>query len=750
MGNAQKPTRALLAYCALAERLARPQASPVSALIPFFGQICAARTGELFDAQVFATDVTAKYGLRIPKLAALALTEALEAEGYLEAITPGSRGTPYRYTRKANGAEAETEAVSESKIDALLARFVQSCRIDEALAEVPEADLQDGFLTRLVNADSMRILSRREGSSEIKRTVRTLSVPSVNGSLDPQARIELHLDFAVSEFLLALAANDTTAFEIASDVAFASMAAEAIACFQEPSSARSLSDLTVVLDSPLLLDMLGVNEEYGEYGRELLSVLRTSGAQIVAFDHSVNEAEAAVHAQLEYLRSGVNRAGNAVSTTAKPDLLAALHGSVAQRCENRLGISIVRDPDGHLHKRQVAAVGNIQSLMDERMRGWGHQEARDYDQKTIWSFLTLRDSASAIQRICDARWLFVSRNTALVAIANDAWKQWLRDVTRHSEAKIAAWPPLALSDKQFAGYAWLRTGGKDGSIPTKRLLAHCSAAVRPRADIKARAYNLFLSVHGKEQAEDLIVLMEDREGSRALMRATHGDPLDVTTERLPFIIEQVKLAAGEFAALKARAEAEEELTRVQNEHEGKLSDLATELSAAREALSEERRQAALRAVQASEDQSAMDLRLEALKSNLGEMQRAADQRTREIARRSFLSALRQYRSCRWLIVVVFTLVALVTTQLSSDSPTLSAILSTAVFFLSFWFVPNYLDGIPKFVARRDLRARLTEQGLAADELMTSIDWADGTWPFCGGATEVVQVRESDENRTNPA
>ncbi|WHQ45821.1 hypothetical protein [Alcaligenes faecalis] len=75
--------------------------------------------------------------------------------------------------------------------------------------------------------------------------------------------------------------------------------------------------------------------------------------------------------------------------------------------------------------------------------------------------------------------------------------------------------------------------------------------------MKAKAYNLLLELQGKEEADDLAALLEDREGVRALMRVSKGDPEDITPERMPFIVEKVKLAAGEFAAAKEREQGEE-------------------------------------------------------------------------------------------------------------------------------------------------------------------------------------------------
>ncbi|WP_146230064.1 hypothetical protein [Paraburkholderia tropica] len=105
-------------------------------------------------------------------------------------------------------------------------------------------------------------------------------------------------------------------------------------------------------------------------------------------------------------------------------------------------------------------------------------------------------------KIRDGQSIFVARNTLLVRIANDAWRTWLKEGVQHSQNTAERWAPIAMSDKQLAGYLWLHNSGAgNGTMSRARLLAHCSAAIRPRADVKARAYNLVLELEGKEAAD---------------------------------------------------------------------------------------------------------------------------------------------------------------------------------------------------------------------------------------------------------
>ena len=677
----------------------------VQAMTPFLAEACHQFAGELFDASKFSNAVAQRYGITIPRLAALGLTDQLAREGILTAVSGHAASTVFRYAPAPVILEAASSSpVTEAEVESVLQRFVTYCQTDPKLLGKDVAALQSAFLDRLLHLDSMRLLGRREASIAAKRTPDTL-VKKTGVAGDKPDADELHLDYLVSQFLLDLRDNDAAAFERVSNVAFANMAAEAIAVFRDPPSGNnSLADLTVYLDSPLLLDMLGVNSEYAEYGLELLDAIKASGAKPAVFDHCVAEAEGAIHAQLAYLRSGVNQVATSWGTSAKPDLLAVLVGNVGQRAEARLGIEVQRDPEVNLHRRSQNTVGDIEAMMTGRMQAWRNVDAKEHDRKSVWAMLAMRDTTSACPRLCDSKSLLLTRNTALVRIANDAWGAWLKGSTSHSATVVERWSPVAVSDKQFAGYLWTRSGGGDGSMSRARLLAHCSAAVRPRADIKARAYNLILELNGRQEADDLMALFEDREGARALMRATRGDPEDVTPERMPFILEQVKLAAGEFAAGVVREESKKHLTEVQTEHERELERLRLESDSQRKAHDEEAQRSKLALVQHEQDALALTKKNDALQDALTKRAAAEDARKAQIIQDGIVAGAYLYKCLRWIAALLFGALSGGIALMSSAQPALAAGLSVVLGISGFWFVPDILNGPLERLATKRMKS----------------------------------------------
>jgi len=726
-----KPKHALLAYCALAERLNKPGAGIIQAMTPFLAEACSAFSGELFDASKFSAAVAQRFGIRIPRLAALGLAEHLEKEGLLTAISGQAMSTVYRYSNLGVAATNEdASAVTEAEIDSVLQSFVDHCRSDSRLKSIDEVSLHEAFLDRLLHADSMRLLSRKEGSIAARKGSGTLVLNKAVIVTDERDLQELHLDFIVSQYLLDLRDGAPARFNRVSDIAFANMAAEALACFNEPPSEQAtLAGLTVYLDSPLVLDMLGVNSEYAEYGVELLEAIKASGATAAAFDHSILEAESVVGAQLAYLRSGINYPTSKWGTTAKPDLLNALVGNVGERAAKRLGIEIHKDPEINLHRRAQGPVGDIEADMNERMQAWGTVESREYDRKSVWSMLSIRDTSTPCSRVCDSKLVLLARNTALVNIANGAWMTWLKGTTRHSQTHIEKWSPIAMSDKQFAGYLWLRGGGHDGSISKSRLLAHCSAAVRPRADIKARAYNLVLDLNGRQEADDVVALLEDREGARALMRATRGDPEDVTKERLPYILEQVKLAAGEYAAEAVRAEGQMALETARKAHVEELDALHRQVKAVEDAKIAEAEEARLKLVQAELDRETLAGKNADLQRSLAAAACAERDRMGRILQDAFKAGAARYSALRWWLAVGFGALSGLTAWMSSSQPALSAGVTVLLGVAGFWFVPELLNRPLHAAGMQRLRAVVAMKDSSVQIPSDRPDFRQTHWDF---------------------
>jgi type IV secretory pathway TrbD component len=697
-----RPKRALIAYCALAEKLNTPGVGYMQALTPFLAEAAIPFQGKFFDAQEFSNAVNDLYGIRIPRLAVLGMAAQLEKDGLLESDAKSASQIIYRYKKISSLNLQITSSISEIEIVKILNKFATIARADDRLKSFEDEYLHDSFLDRLLNIDSMRILSRRDLGNAMKKNPSTI-VANKENQISDEDRIELHLDYVVSQFLIDLMEKDKDEFELVSNIAFANMAAEAIACFKEPSEGgvKELKLLTVYLDSPLLLDILGINSEYSEYGKDLLRLIELSGVRAATFDDCINEAENTIKARLHSSAMGINKNAAAFGNGGVSNqLLSAISGRFAEQVTSK-NINVDPNPTNELHKKFRDSVGNIDDLISRGMQTWRNEDAKLHDQRSIWSLLRLRNSSTPCTHICDSEFIFITRNTPLTSIANAAWRLWLEGATSHSRNLIERWSPIAMSDKQFAGYLWARTGGGDGNLSRVRLLAHCSSAVRPRADIKARTYNLVLESYGKDEADIFEALLNDREGVQALMRATNGDPEDATPARLPAIFEAMKLAAGEFAAKAEREKSQQKEQEIQIAHEQELSKFHEK----NDFLTKE---------------SEQTLReLEKVKLQQLELQSKQEQQREYILRQIFASASFVYKSSRWFIAILFGCIVWFIGYMSALNPAIItpqivSILAAVTAFVSFWFIPELLNTPLQKLAEWQLKRELKKFGLTDD------------------------------------
>lgn len=724
--SSNRPQRTLIAYCALAERLNKPNANMYQALTPFFTEACQDFAGQPFDATKFSEAVRKNYGIEIPKLAVLAIAEHLAVDGVLEVVTGYAQAKTYKYSNTIQSIGNETNAITEVEIAKVLELFRTYCAQHASSHGLETEALDEEFLERLLHLDSMRLLSRRESTIVAKRTNETITLSRPVG-IDENFHRSLKLDFLVSSFLINLRDTDTKAFEVVSNIAFANMAAEAIACFREPPSDQGdLHELTVVLDSPLILDMLGVNSEYADYGKDLLKMLKDSGCKVAVLDHSIEEAENTIKAKLHYLRSGINKL--TIGNSVQPNFLNALCGNVAERVESRLEISVHRDPETHLLRSSPNTVGDIEADMNSKMLAWKNDEAKAHDRKSIWALVSLRDSTVLQTRICKLNWLLLTRNKPLQKIANDSWKTWLKGATKHSTTNIERWAPLSMSDKQFAGYVWARNGGGKSTISQSLLLSHCSAAVRPRADIKAKAYNLVLELHDSEQAHDIVALLEDREGARALMSATLGNPENLDLNNINQVVDRVKLAAGDFAAARVREEAEKLRRQDQSQHKEDIARIENESKATSSALKSENLRIAQANFSTEQATAALITEKQNLQAELDEKQRLESRRVHKIIDSGFTTGCNTYKVFKWSLVLLFGIASwLISSNLLPISSGLAGVISVSLACFGFWFVPELLEKPSYWIADRQFQRVIS---LRDDQIVLSNisrDYKLGKW-----------------------
>lgn len=259
------------------------------------------------------------------------------------------------------------------------------------------------------------------------------------------------------------------------------------------------------------------------------------------------------------------------------------------------------------------------------------------------------------------------------------------------------------------------------------MLAHCSAAVRPRSDIKARAYNLVLELSNRQEADDVAALLEDREGARALMRATSGDPEDVTKERLPYILEQVRLAAGEFAAAKVREEGQQQLDAARAVYATELEQVRRAAGVAQALQDAEANRIRQQLLQQDQDAQWLAGQNATLQAQLAASAQAERARQSQLLQEAFQSGRKTYRALRWAAALAFGLLSGAIAWVANKEPALAAAATVLLGTLGFWFVPDFLDRPMQAAATKRMRAVLAVKDKALVLPTHPLDFKQSVW-----------------------
>jgi hypothetical protein len=622
-----QPTRSLIAYAVLAERISGG-GDLFSALIPFFKPICVGRSGESFVPREFAAEFERLYAIRMPTLVAAGLADRMERDGLLVGFAGRSGTRAYTYGSVTHMA-ANDQAVVEICAD--YRSFVRG-RLN---IDWDDEQLDEHFFRRLLDVESLSILAGRDRRLTPKRSSDTLQVRDKEESLavHDDAR---QVDYATAQFLLSVREHDLGKFVKIESIGFANLAAEALLTFQDPPGSRdAFANVDIYLDAPLVLDMLGANPGREEYGQELISLLKQSGARTRVFLHSILEAERVIRARKNsYLFEGQGAISRfSPDPPETREIIVSLDGHVESFVRDVLGIE-VEDPPQVSQALRITFTPEDEAAMRTQMDSWGTEDAKDADVRSVIAVAQLRGMTSPPSRISDARALCVTRNPVLAGIANTRWRDALR--SRNDAFVIKRAAPLFISEKHLAGLIWLSTGGKGEAVVRARIVANCEAAIHPRRDTAVRAYNLLLDVD-RERAKQFETIIQDQRIQRALGDRVLGDYHVITPENVVSVVDDLLGAqAKEVTRLK-----DEEIAALRHQHSLRL------------------KQAGEQIVQHQLNLSARDDQIENLSARVREFEEAQFNSQVSLVRRAFDAGYARGRTFEFWISVLLLVVGIV-------------------------------------------------------------------------------------------
>jgi hypothetical protein len=551
--------RVLVAYAVMGERI---QAGDMyDGLWDFLRPLAASKVGERFIPADSAKWLSDTYSLHMPVIVMEGLAERMTSAQLLDKQAMSGKIATYVYKAQAS-MPRPTEADLSEGIANTLSAFAVFAKSFPSLASIDDRHLEEALFERLLNVDSLQILSHRDGQVSLKASVDTLTL--IQPKQSHEASDAAHLDYVFGRFLLQLQESNAAQFDMLARIADAALVAEALATYRDPPHrGDALDGLELYLDGPLCLDILGVNVGREDFGREFLALLKSSGARLHVFSHTIEEIERVLEAK----KSGaLNAPRYATERTVEPpairDRVRALAGFSEAQLE-KVGVNVV---DGSMRLpapvRGRVGAGDEQAVRLQLKNQ--NAEALETDVRTVCELMRLRTARTQSTRISEAGPVLVTRNTSLSSVANVSWRRYLETSDRFSAGTARKAAPISVSERRMCGVAWITSGGNVGEISRRRLVANCAAATSVKRDVITKVLNVLREKSPSDQ-DVFRAVISDQRAERTLMDATLGDYRVVTDENVldllqslkeATVAEQIEKTQAEIAALKQHYEAE--------------------------------------------------------------------------------------------------------------------------------------------------------------------------------------------------
>lgn len=362
------------------------------------------------------------------------------------------------------------------------------------------------------------------------------AVPLLNESLRGRARASGEsqgLEFLVSAFVSRLAQSDQARFAYVVEAAKGAMLASVLV-LDTSGLSSSLNKLSLVLDTPIMMDALGFHGDIPEAAAEqVLALARSQGATLVTFEHSVGE----VQGILESIEGALRRGGRSRSTASgylhfaesgySPVDVMVLRGRVGGMLEE-LGVKIIGRPDNYYEYGLNES--KLEELIQQKVR-YLQDATRVNDVTSLSAVHRLRHGTrdESLER-CGS--VLVTSNSNLAAAAVEF------DRNNHGF-------PLAMTFEALASILWVRTPAASSDVPKQVLLATAFAGMQPSVKLWSRYLDEIDKLERSDAvtSDEAIILRSSAVSRESLMEETLGDPEALTAESPVEILNRIKTEA---------------------------------------------------------------------------------------------------------------------------------------------------------------------------------------------------------------
>jgi hypothetical protein len=311
------------------------------------------------------------------------------------------------------------------------------------------------------------------------------------------------------------------------------MLANALLCPDLHSVSDSYVDVVFYLDTPLLIQLLGLEGEREEQAiREVIGLVQRLKGKVCYFSHTYDELTYSIAGSAEFIDSYrgrgtiVNEARKSGKQKADLLMIANKAADILEGC----GVSVVATPSyGKENHRFEIAVEAFDAVLSDEI-DYSNPRAKEYDIRSVRSVYVLRRDSSP-RSIEKAKAVLVTSNTSFSKAAFEYGKSF------QASREVSS----VITDFSLANTAWLKAPQGAPSLPQKEVLAFAYAAARPPRGFwdKVLVEAEKLEKEGKISPRDHQLLRSSYSVQVELTRLTLGDEAALTDEKITETIARV-------------------------------------------------------------------------------------------------------------------------------------------------------------------------------------------------------------------
>lgn len=464
-------------------------ANRLKALLAFIEPELAQRDGQRLDIGEFIASINQNMKLSVTEDAFMAIVPAIEREGWLVRVDAGLG--PDAYIVKCHRPPVPTSRSTDvlADIGEQFAAFLNSREVDHKAFPRDREYLAECLTEWLISIDTSNEYSIASAAARFHNSpdqIEFFCARFVNELIERQSEVVKDL-------------------QLISDVGLLS---DMVKEFKKPLNELKSTDLRIILDSPILLELLGTSgDSTRRAAEELVNRLSAKGARFHFVETSIVELRRSIQAMLDlpiYERYGPTHASMQRGEIDQPFVLSVYH-----KCRELLRDLGVIPLTGNLKTksadRHFVTTKHVEQLTRDlenvyRSQAVSHQRAR-HDAEAVATVMRLRAGEFASSDLFEARYIFLTRNDAF---RNTARAFCLRDFPENGALMTAEEVGPVVDIKEMASAIFARMPSDEREEFSRlSLMAGCERVLRLNRKVVAKVSIVVnkLALSGSENAE---------------------------------------------------------------------------------------------------------------------------------------------------------------------------------------------------------------------------------------------------------